>query len=313
VFQSNVEYVRANRPVDRGIRVEVTSAWSKPDTVDVQLGLPRGLGVDSIARRVILPPFGKASAFFRIRGVVGQDDYRIFARATDRVGAYQQGFIDVEYDHINPIRYYQPPEIYLSGVDVNIPAKLQVAYVRGVGDNVLRMLEQLEVPVKALAAEALPMLDPAAYSTLVIGPRAFEANGVVASSAAAIQDFARKGGTVVVQYQQVANQPGILPFPVTLSRPADRVTNEKAVVTLMTPTHRVLATPNRITAADFDDWGQERALYMPRTFGPCTILVSRRITAGCWSRRWAKALTSTRRSRSSASCRAAIRARRDCS
>jgi hypothetical protein len=60
----------------------------------------------------------------------------------------------------------------------------------------------------------------------------------------------------------------VLPFPVTLSRPADRVTNENAAVTLLAPAHRVLSAPNRITAADFADWGQERGLYMPRTFDP---------------------------------------------
>jgi hypothetical protein len=29
-----------------------------------------------------------------------------------------------------------------------------------------------------------------------------------------------------------------------------------------------VTAPNRITAADFLKWGQERALYMPRTFDP---------------------------------------------
>jgi hypothetical protein len=248
------------------VRVEVTSAWSRADTVNVQLGLPAGLRADSAARRVVLGPFGKASVFFRVRGTVKQDAYRIFARAINRSGVYQQGFIDVLYDHIDPVRYYQPPELILSAVDVKAPANLQVAYVRGVGDNVQRMLEQLDIGVKAVAPEALPMLDPKAYSTLVIGPRAFEASDAVTATAPFIQEFARRGGTVVVQYQQNAAQPGILPFPVTLSRPADRVADERAEVTILSPAHRAVTYPNRITAADFTDWAQERGLYMPRTF-----------------------------------------------
>ncbi|HET9425962.1 MAG TPA: PIG-L family deacetylase [Gemmatimonadaceae bacterium] len=269
VFQSAVEYVRANRPLDRGFRVEVTSAWSKPDTVDVQLGLPPGLRADSAARRVILPPFGKASVFFRVRGTVKEDAYKIFARAVNRSGFYQQGFIDVLYDHINPVRYYQPPEIYLSAVALNVPANLQVAYLRGVGDNVQQKLEQLDVPVKSIAVEALPALDPRAYSTLVIGPRAFEANEGLGAASALIQDYARRGGTVVVQYQQTANRPGVLPFPVTFATPSvDRVTDENATVTFLDPGHRVVRAPNRITGEDFLKWGQERALYMPRAFDP---------------------------------------------
>ena len=79
---------------------------------------------------------------------------------------------------------------------------------------------------------------------------------------------ARTGGTVVVQYTQVSARPGVLPFAVTLGSPADRVTDETAAVTFLDPAHRLLTTPNRITPADFDEWGQERALYMPRTFAP---------------------------------------------
>jgi LmbE family N-acetylglucosaminyl deacetylase len=268
VFQSTVEYVRAGRPIDRGVRVEMTSAWSRPDTVRVQLGLPRGLRADSTYRQVVLPPFGKASVFFRVQGTVPQDEYRIVARVNDRAGVYQQGFIEIEYGHIRPIRYYQPPEMYLSAVNVTIPSSLKVAYVQGVGDNVQPMLEQLGVSVKTLSPDALPMLDTAAYTTLVIGPRAYEAIESVAANAAAIQGFARTGGTVVVQYTQVSARPGVLPFAVTLGSPADRVTDETAAVTFLDPAHRLLTTPNRITPADFDEWGQERALYMPRTFAP---------------------------------------------
>ena len=266
VFESAVEYIRANMPVDRGVRVELSSAWSKPDTVNVQLALPKGLKPDSAYRRVILPPFGKTSVFFRVRGNVPQDVYKVIARLTDRAGAYQQGFIDVLYDHINPVRYYQPPEVNLSAVSLKVPVGLQVAYLRGVGDNVQPMLEQLGLNVKSIAAEALATLDPKAFTALVIGPRAFESNDAVAASSPFIQDFARRGGTVVVQYQQIANQPGVLPFPVTLSRPADRVTDEKAKVTFLSPNHRLMSGPNRISQDDFANWVQERALYMPRTF-----------------------------------------------
>jgi len=130
------------------------------------------------------------------------------------------------------------------------------------------MLEQLGVKVKAISPEALPTLDPKAYTTLVIGPRAFEANESVSAGTSAIRNYAAKGGTVVVQYTQIANRPAILPFPVTFSNPADRVTDEKAKVTFVAPGHRVLNAPNKITADDFASWGQERALYMPRTYDP---------------------------------------------
>jgi hypothetical protein len=82
-------------------------------------------------------------------------------------------------------------------------------------------------------------------------------------------DYARGGGTVVVQYgQQEMQTPGILPYPITLSRVAERVTDEKAAVTFLDPHARLLGFPNRITQKDFDGWVQERATYMPSTADP---------------------------------------------
>ena len=49
------------------------------------------------------------------------------------------------------------------------------------------------------------------------------------------------------------------PYPFTISR--FRVTDENAKVDFLLPQHVVLNYPNKITAADFDDWIQERGIY----------------------------------------------------
>ena len=41
------------------------------------------------------------------------------------------------------------------------------------------------------------------------------------------------------------------------------MTDENAPVTFLAPEHPVLTTPNKITAADFEGWVQERGLYFP--------------------------------------------------
>ena len=51
------------------------------------------------------------------------------------------------------------------------------------------------------------------------------------------------------------------PFPLSLSR--DRTTDESAKVSLLSPDHPVLNTPNKITQQDFTGWVQERGLYYP--------------------------------------------------
>src|SRR5688500_15173970 len=57
-----------------------------------------------------------------------------------------------------------------------------------------------------------------------------------------------------------------MPYPATMARPHGRVTDEHARVTLLAPDHPLLAVPNRIAAADFDGWVQERGLYFLDTF-----------------------------------------------
>jgi hypothetical protein len=52
---------------------------------------------------------------------------------------------------------------------------------------------------------------------------------------------------------------------VTFGRPADRVTEEDAVVRVLDERSPLLTTPNRIGTSDWLGWVQERALYMPRT------------------------------------------------
>jgi hypothetical protein len=138
-----------------------------------------------------------------------------------------------------------------------------------VSDNVAPTIEQLGIPVTIVGAGALSQLAPGRTPVLVIGPRAYEANDTLAANAGAVLEFARRGGTVVVQYgQQEMMQPGVLPYPITIERRADRVTEEDAPVRVLDPASSVLTYPNRITERDFAGWVQERALYMPRTFDP---------------------------------------------
>ena len=102
---------------------------------------------------------------------------------------------------------------------------------------------------------------------MVVGPRAYEAHPELIAANQRLFDFARNGGTLVVQYgQNEMTQPGALPYPITLSRPADRVTEEDAPVAIDAPNARELTTPNRIGQRDFANWVQERTVYMPRTF-----------------------------------------------
>src|SRR6476661_8673915 len=99
--------------------------------------------------------------------------------------------------------------------------------------------------------------------TVVIGIRAFNVRTDLAERLPGLLAYAEAGGTVVAQYNTLdgLREGWLAPFQLHLSR--DRVTDEHAPVTILAPEHPVLTSPNRITAADFEGWVQERGLYFP--------------------------------------------------
>jgi hypothetical protein len=263
----STELAPANAPLDRTVRVHLRSAATVAREVAVILRPPSGLSVDSARRTVTLQPGGSASLAFRVRGRLRPGEHSMAVYAESSGQRYDVGYTTVDYEHIRPRRLFAPATTRIVAADVIVPPALAVAYLPGVSDNVAPAIEQLGIPVTLVDAATLPNLDPTRVPVLVVGPRAYEANDTLRANAAAVLEFARRGGTVVVQYgQHEMMEPGIMPYPVALERRADRVTEEDAPVRVIDPASPVLTSPNRITERDFAGWVQERALYMPRTF-----------------------------------------------
>jgi hypothetical protein len=262
-----VEYAPAGTPIDRTIQVLVRSGVDSARDVVVSLQLPLGLQADSVSRHVNVPARGMRRVDFRVTGALppGQDTVR--ATAESNGATFSEGYTPIEYDHIRPQKLYRPAVLTLSVADIKIPPGMTVAYIAGVGDNVEPMLEQLGLHVTVIDPASLPATDLSRFTTIVVGPRAYQASTDLVTNNGRLLDFARGGGTVVVQYGQYEMAgSAIMPYPITLSRPADRVTDENAPVRVLDPASPLLATPNKVTSSDFAGWVQERSLYMPHTF-----------------------------------------------
>jgi hypothetical protein len=262
-----VELARANTPLDRTVQVHVTSGVTEPRDVEVSLTLPAGLHADSSSRTAHLSGFdATATVSFSITGQLTPGQYEIAADARSGGNTYAIGYQPIEYSHIRPQKLYRRAALTLEAVDATLPPRLDVAYVRGVGDNVAPMLQELGVPLTVIDPARLATVDLSRFTALVIGTRAYEAHPELASANARLLDWVRHGGTMVVQYGQYEmTAPGRLPYPISLSRPANRVTDENAPVRILVPNDPVLTWPNRITADDWTGWVQERSLYMPST------------------------------------------------
>jgi LmbE family N-acetylglucosaminyl deacetylase len=269
LLDHEVEYARANTPLDRLEHVAVRCDASSPRVVDVTLDLPAGLTADSAVRRLALTPGETANLYFRLHGTLASGSHAISAYATSDGQRFATGFVTVDYPHIRTQRDYRDARVDVEAVDVRYAAGMTVAYIPGVGDNVEPMLAQLGLHVATVMPDQVAQADLSKYSVVVVGPRAFDASDALRANAARLLAYARRGGTLVYQYGQYGMaQPGILPYPITLARPADRVTEEDAPVTILDSASPVLNVPNKITTRDFDHWVQERSLYMPHTFDP---------------------------------------------
>jgi LmbE family N-acetylglucosaminyl deacetylase len=268
-LENSVELARAGIALDRFFSVTLRSALMSRKPVTVSLSLPSGLVADSAQRTVMVDSAGTRTITFRVRGRLSAGTHTIAATATVDGVTSRMGYVLIDYEHITPERQYREASVEIKTVDVAVPSNLRVAYIRGVGDNVAPALRQLGISVAIFQPSEIPSTDLFTFTTVVVGPRAYQASRELIDNNQYLLAFAKNGGTLVVQYGQYEmTGPGPMPYPITIARPHDRVTDENAPVTVLDPLSRAFAAPNRITQADYEGWVQERSLYMPRTFDP---------------------------------------------
>jgi len=256
-------------PFERTYNVHLHNSSVAARSVSVQLTVPNGLKLDSLVRRAALEPFGDAVLAFHVRGTLPAGRHVVSAVATSGGETFTSGYVPIRYDHIKPLRFYRSASVEIEAVNATLPPKTSIAYIRGVGDNVATMLAQLGLNVTLVTPEELADANLSKFGAIVVGPRAFAASPALVTNARRLQEFARAGGTVVLQYgQNEITAPGILPYPVSLKQPAERVTEETAPVRVMASGSTLLSVPNKIALSDFNDWVQERSTYMPTTADP---------------------------------------------
>jgi LmbE family N-acetylglucosaminyl deacetylase len=283
LLEKTAEYERASLPIDRLFRVFLSSSRIAPETLAVTIQLPPGLKADSARRTVILPALGSRNVFFRLRGTLPPFSDSVFAiaepvSATTPVNAttpvrifsthaYNYGVITHDYPHIPSQQFIRSSKERLEVVDLRVPPRLRVAYVKG-NDDVQAPLGQLQVNLQALDPSLLSVVDLSWYTTIVIGADAF-ANDALIGAVPSLHEFMRNGGTVVVLpgKDEIARS-GLLPFPITFDSTPGRVGDPDAVVRVTDIKSQLLTWPNVITAKDFAKWSGERGRNIPSTFDP---------------------------------------------
>ncbi|MGH9901177.1 MAG: hypothetical protein ACRD68_04975, partial [Pyrinomonadaceae bacterium] len=177
-----------------------------------------------------------------------------------------RGVVTIDHPHVPIQTIFPPAEAKLVRVDLRRRGE-RVGYVMGAGDEIPEALRQAGYDVTLLSDNDLDGADLKVFDAVVTGVRAYNTRARLRERQARLLDYVAQGGTLVVQYNTPDARPGesmienLGPFPLKLSR--DRVTVEDAPVTILLPAHPLLNAPNKITAADFDGWVQERGLNFP--------------------------------------------------
>ena len=185
---------------------------------------------------------------------------KVTARFTTPDGKkYTQSTRSISYGHIPNITYFTPSSFNLIQADWKVSGE-KIGYISGAGDDVPGVLTALGYEVVSIGAQDYSVEYLSQFKAIVVGIRAYNTNGVLASNQSVLMGYVRAGGNVIVQYNTssplLTNQIG--PFPFTIGR--DRVAVQGSPVTADWGSP-VLASPNKMNEQDLEGWVQERGLY----------------------------------------------------
>lgn len=257
-----------HKPFDVFLRVHSYS--EKPSKISVALDVPDGLitsspvdlqftgAGDQYAKLTVTPPARLAPGNFTLSAYAIRSGQK-FSTSLEPLPS------------MPTILWSAPAQTVIHAFDINVPANLRVGYLSAEGEPIPDALRRLGINVELLDTNALEFGPLSHYDAVVVGVRAYELRPELAGANQRLLDYVSAGGTLVVQYNRDSVWDKLLPAPYPASiavsavagTPAalPRITDENAEVRLLHPDDALLNKPNKITAADFENWVQERGLY----------------------------------------------------
>ena len=228
---------------------------SEPQMQDVAFS---GNGDEAHATFTVIPPVNADVAILKAE-----------VSLSDGKGGWghSHGVVEIDYPHIPPQRVLGDASAKLVRTDVAKRGE-RIGYIMGSGDDIPNVLLQLGYDVTLLRDEDLDRGNFSQFDAIIAGIRAYNTRDRLAQAHENLMQYVENGGTMVVQYNTMGDTVVPVPGPYAFKISRDRVTVEEAPVTFTDPAHPVLTGPNRITAADFSDWIQERGLYFPNEWDP---------------------------------------------
>ncbi|MEL7220855.1 MAG: PIG-L family deacetylase [Bacteroidota bacterium] len=177
---------------------------------------------------------------------------------------YTDKLVSISYDHIPTQTLVLDATANVVRLDIKKEGQY-IGYLMGAGDDIPIALEQIGYNVTLLNDRDMNAERLANFDAVILGVRAYNKIERMPVYQPELMKYVENGGTLIVQYNTnrrlKVEMEELAPYPLKISR--DRVTVEEAEVRILAPDHPVMNEPNKITAADFEGWVQERGLYFP--------------------------------------------------
>lgn len=232
-------------------------------TGKVRLKLPTGWTATPAEQTFNFTHEGEISNFsFKVsvpRVSAGDADFKIQAVAEYAGREYTEGYEVIAHRDNEPRHLYRPATMAVRGVDVKVAPNLSVGYIMGVGDEIPKALEQIGVKVTMLSENDLASGNLDQFDAVLIGIRATAVREDLKAYSKRLLEYCERGGNLIYQYQtQEFDAAPYGPYPYKLGARAEEVSEEDSKVTILDPANPIFNWPNKITAADFDGWVEER-------------------------------------------------------
>lgn len=236
----------------------------------VKLQLPSGWTSEPATAKFSTAADGQdASATFTVStDNLQEKPYEITAAAEYNAHSYTEGYTVTGYPGLRPYFLYRPATYRLSGVDVKVAPDLNVGYVSGSGDDVPASLEHLGIHVAFLGPLEIATGDLSKFNVILLGVRTYAAREDLRTYNARLLEYVRNGGVVIVQYNTPEFDKNYGPYPYTMTSNPEEVTDEASDVEILQPSNPIFNWPNKISAADFSGWVEERGSKWMKSWDP---------------------------------------------
>ncbi len=173
---------------------------------------------------------------------------------------YDKELVEINYNHIPKQSVLLSSQAKVVRLDIEKIGKT-IGYIQGSGDAVPESLRQIGYNVIEIDPKNINEENLKDFDAVVVGIRAYNTLPELQFKQKYLLEYVKNGGNMIVQYNTSRRVDVKAPYDLQLSR--DRVTDEKAKVTMLAKDHSILNYPNKVSNSDFNGWVQERGLYFP--------------------------------------------------